>query len=254
MVLNLLEQEGIQGRVDGEYLPGGVGELQAIDLVRVMVDESDYERARQVIREWEAIQVEKEESATHKSTGILPVFISGLVIGGGLVFWAYNTPVTEDGMDLNRDGVLDEKRIYRDHRISMIEVDRNFDGKADVVYHFDRRGVVKEAEHDDNFDGIYETKYRYIYGQPHVQESDLDQDENIDYRALFKYGILDEAVILGEGRDLRKKRKKFRMGKLVSAEYDSDGNGSYDIEYEYGHFEEVEKQSSIIPRQNPDIP
>lgn len=30
MVLNLLEQEGIEGRIEGEYLQGGVGDLQAM--------------------------------------------------------------------------------------------------------------------------------------------------------------------------------------------------------------------------------
>lgn len=54
MIFNLLLQEGIQGRVDGEYLAGGIGELQAINLVRVMVDKDDYDQAIKIIREWEA--------------------------------------------------------------------------------------------------------------------------------------------------------------------------------------------------------
>ena len=54
MIFNLLVQEGIQGRVDGEYLAGGIGELQAINLVRVMVDEEDFDQAMKIIREWEA--------------------------------------------------------------------------------------------------------------------------------------------------------------------------------------------------------
>ena len=54
MIFNLLLQEGIQGRVDGEYLAGGIGELQAINLVRVMVAADDYDQANKIIREWEA--------------------------------------------------------------------------------------------------------------------------------------------------------------------------------------------------------
>jgi hypothetical protein len=53
MVFNLLLQEGIHGRVDGEHLAGGVGELQAMNLVRVMVDAEDYDRAMKIIQEWE---------------------------------------------------------------------------------------------------------------------------------------------------------------------------------------------------------
>ena len=83
MILNLLMQEGIEGRVDGEYLPGGVGELQAINLVRVMVDESNYERAAGVIKAWEAIEVDKEERARITPSSGVSVFLLGVVVGGG---------------------------------------------------------------------------------------------------------------------------------------------------------------------------
>jgi len=240
MILNLLEQEGITGRVDGEYLPGGVGELQAINLVRVMVSEADHSRARQIIRDWESIQVEQESAtAARKPASGIAGFIAGLVVGGGVMFWAYNTPVTEEGIDINGDGVLDEKWIYRDKRMSRSEVDRNFDAKTDLVYHYDRRGLVTTAEHDDDFDGVYETSYSYVNGQAGSQASDLNQDGVIDLRASFRHGNLDEVLIIGEGRDRRKKRQKFHLGKLVSAEYDSDGDGSYDVKYAYDHFEEV---------------
>jgi hypothetical protein len=243
MVLNLLEQDGIIGRVDGEYLPGGVGEIQAINLVRVMVDESDYEKARQIIRDWEAIEVDKEGEKTRRPATGVSAFIMGLVIGGGLILWVYNTPVTEDGIDMNGDGVLDEKSVYRNNRISKTEVDRNFDRKTDIVYFFDRRGILKEAKYDDNFDGIYETEYKYKNGLTDTQSTDLNQDGNVDYKASFKYGDIDEVEISGEGGDTRKKRQKFRMGKLISAEFDSNGDGNFDIEYEYDYFEEVKAKS-----------
>jgi len=164
MILNLLEQEGIRGRVDGEYLPGGVGELQAINLVRVMVEEADYERAGQVIRDWEAIRVDEEEKYATKSGNGLSGFLLGLVVGGGLVYWAYNAPLTEDGIDVNGDGVPDEKWIYRDNRIHRIEVDRNLDGRVDIVFRFDRRGLVGEVEQDDDYDGIFESGYTFRAG------------------------------------------------------------------------------------------
>jgi len=247
MVLNLLEQEGVQGRVDGEYLPGGVGELQAINLVRVMVEEADYEGAVQIIRDWEAIHVDKEEKTKNKTSNGLSVFMIGAVIGGGMIFWGYNSPVTEDGIDINGDGELDEKWVYKDNRISKIEVDRNFDGNMDVIYNFDRRGILKESKQDDNFDGIFETEFVFEDGLTHTQASDLNQDGNIDYKAQYKYGNIDEIVIIGEGGDLRKKRQKFHMGKLISAEYDTNGDGSYDIDYEYDYFEEVRLKSSKTP-------
>jgi len=244
MILNLLVQEGIEGRVDGEYLPGGVGELQAINLVRVMVDEADHERATQIIKNWEAIEIEKEERAKNRSSNGAPIFLIGAVIGGGLIYWTYNSPVTEDGIDMNGDGVLDEKWIYKDQRISRTEVDRNFDGNVDIIYDFDRKGILKESKQDDNFDGIFESVFKFADGLTQTQESDLNQDGNIDYKAQFKHGNIDEIVILGEGQDFRKKRQKFNMGKLVSAEYDSNGDGSYDIEYKYDYFEEIKTKSN----------
>ena len=240
MILNLLAQEGISGRVDGEYLPGGVGELQAINLVRVMVSEPDYPRARQIISDWESIQVDEETvAAARKPVGGMSGFMAGILVGGGLVFWAYHTPVTEEGIDWNGDGVLDETWIYRNKRIIRTETDRNFDGAVDKVSYFDRRGILRQVESDDNFDGFYETTSRYRDALIDSRESDLNRDGNTDLRASFNYGNLEEVVIIGEGGDRRKKRQKFNMGKLVSAEYDSDGDGSYDVKYEYDYFEQV---------------
>ena len=56
MILNLLEVRGIAGRIEGEYLQGGIGELPAMGLVRVLVAEENYPEAKQIISEWESIQ------------------------------------------------------------------------------------------------------------------------------------------------------------------------------------------------------
>tara|TARA_R110002096_G_scaffold65006_1_gene158264 strand:+ start:40090 stop:40317 length:228 start_codon:yes stop_codon:yes gene_type:complete len=54
MALHQLQQAGIEARIDGEYLQGGIGELPAAGNVRVVVDERDWEEARKVIADWEA--------------------------------------------------------------------------------------------------------------------------------------------------------------------------------------------------------
>lgn len=54
MALHQLQQAGIDARIDGEFLQGGVGELPAVGNVRVVVDERDWEAAREVIADWEA--------------------------------------------------------------------------------------------------------------------------------------------------------------------------------------------------------
>ena len=53
IVKGMLEQQGIQARVNGEYLQGGIGELPLIGLVTVSISEEDYEKALEVLREYE---------------------------------------------------------------------------------------------------------------------------------------------------------------------------------------------------------
>ena len=61
MVANLLEQAGIVVHIDGEYLQGGMGILPAMDMVRVLVNEEDMDRARKVIDDWDKMQAQSGE-------------------------------------------------------------------------------------------------------------------------------------------------------------------------------------------------
>jgi SOS-response transcriptional repressor LexA len=88
MILNLLEQRGISGRIEGEYLQGGIGELSAMGFVRVLVTDEDYAEAVQIIGEWEAIQPPEEIYKPETSTSIaLRTFISGVFVGALLMYW-----------------------------------------------------------------------------------------------------------------------------------------------------------------------
>ena len=53
VIRNYLESEGISARVDGEYLQGAAGGIQASGLVRVVVDDRDYDAARVLMRRWD---------------------------------------------------------------------------------------------------------------------------------------------------------------------------------------------------------
>lgn len=93
MILNLLEQQGISGRIDGEYLQGGVGELQALDFVRVLVAEEDHAKAREIIDAWESIQPASENSRPEaRSSGRIWTFVNGVIVGAGIMYWILKVP------------------------------------------------------------------------------------------------------------------------------------------------------------------
>jgi hypothetical protein len=54
LVMHQLQQAGIDARIEGEYLQGGIGELPAAGNVRVIVEDKDEAEARAVIADWEA--------------------------------------------------------------------------------------------------------------------------------------------------------------------------------------------------------
>lgn len=239
MVLNLLEQEGIEGRVEGEYLQGGVGDLQAMNFVRVLVADQDFSEAKEIIAEWEAKQPEPKDTPQEQKSGRgFGAFLIGLVIGVLGMYWAYSTPVTTDGIDYSGNGALDVEWTYKNRRLSKAEMDRNFDGEVDSFDQYSRRGMIEYSKLDENFDGVFETKVTYRNGNPWHLESDRDNDGRIDYEAHYVHGVLSEAVIAGKNANAPVKRQHFEMGKLVKAEFDSDGDGEFETEYTYDWFEE----------------
>lgn len=245
MVLNLLENQGIHGVVHGEYLPGAMGELPANNMVRVMVDEQDYSTAGKIIKDWESSQVEREPVSSPQRSYTTEGFLLGLAIGAGVTIWAYNSPVSTSGIDLDDDGKLDEKWTYTDNRISRSESDRNFDGKIDLVNTYDYRGIITTGESDDNFDGIFETSIHYINPFSYTSDVDTNQNGTIDYRWTYSPGRIEQALLIGEGADTRSKKQYYALGKLIAAEFDSDGDGIYDLRYEYDEFEEIKSRSAI---------
>lgn len=88
MIVHLLGQAGIEGRVEGEYLQGGVGELPAVGLVGVAVPEEQAERARAIVVEWErsAPPPDAYASARPSPARDLALFAFGVVVGGTLMW------------------------------------------------------------------------------------------------------------------------------------------------------------------------
>ncbi|MGA9333362.1 MAG: DUF2007 domain-containing protein [Rudaea sp.] len=54
LLKNVLEQEGIPVFISGQYLTGAAGELPPMGLVKVMVPESEWPRARSIAQQVDA--------------------------------------------------------------------------------------------------------------------------------------------------------------------------------------------------------
>lgn len=245
MIINLLEQAGLRARLDGEYLQGGAGELQALGVIRVMVAEQDYEAAKSIIAEWDA-QQPTAEADTPKKRGAFGAsalgFVGGFVGGAALMVVYYSTPVTYDGIDHNEDGILDEKWKYVNSSISTSEIDRNFDGKTDFIYTFDRKGIVKSSSLDEDFNDSFETTIYYEYGNPTLLTSDTEGDGFENYRITYKHGVADTATFINKKTKAIKKIQEFGPINLERSEVDSDDDGVLDTVYEYDSIEEIEHQ------------
>ena len=235
MILNLLEQQGIAARVDGEYLQGGVGELPAAGLVRVMVEEKDYTAAKAVVDKWDAVQpVEKPAQPPGKARSRRGAFAAGLALGVLIAYSYFRAPVTFEGADHNHDGVLDDKLTYAPGgRPVQNKVDRNLDGQIDYVLFMGRSGIAEYIESDDNFDGIFESKMTYFRGNPSVMESDTDGDGYRDFKTKFVNGVVASTEYIYPPTGLPQRIEYFRLGKITHAEEDTDKDGKMDKRINY---------------------
>ncbi len=71
LVKNVLENEGIVAFVSGQYLTGAAGELPPLALVKVMVAEVDWPRARALAQSVDA-ELSERRSAPEPDDGLLP--------------------------------------------------------------------------------------------------------------------------------------------------------------------------------------
>ena len=242
MILNLLDQAGLSARIDGEYLQGGIGELQAIGAVRVMVEEADYPDANAVIQEWDANQPIRESQPSIKKKSSFGSGILGFLLGIGVMTAYYHTPVTDDGIDYNGDGNLDETWTYVNYRLSENEIDRNFDGKVDAKFAFDRKGILESSSSDEDFNGTFETEIYYEQGSLFSLKSDTTGDGFKDYEEKYRHGVLETITFIDAESKLPIKIQKFGAFKLETAEADTTGDGVMDTVYEYNSIGDIAKQ------------
>lgn len=246
MLRDLLRQEGVDAHIHGEALQGAIGEMPAAGLIRLMVHEHDYDAGRGVIERWESAQIVEEEPAAlprppaaRKSFGLWPL-LAGVVIGVGLTYAAYRAPASVDGMDYNRDGVLDERWTYSPIGIILTtEIDRNLDSKVDFIVHHGARGLPTSAQADDNFDGTFESQQGYVGGNVGFVETDRDGDGHPDLRWTYDNGVLDTIEYLQPASASPVRVEHHELGRLAFADVDTDRDGVLDVRIRYSDLAEA---------------
>jgi hypothetical protein len=246
MILDLLTQEGITARTDGEYLQGAVGGLPASGIVRVMVDEEQYGAGREVIDRWNAAQpVDSTAAKLQKPPARWPYLVAGLVVGIAASYAYVRTPTYKGGIDHNRDGILDERWTYAaDGVILKTEFDRNLDGKVDMISRFEQ-GVVIEVTSDDDFNGTFETRTRYRLGNAQVATSDTNGDGFEDMRTMYAHGIITTVEYLEPRTGRPLKVEHYKLGGITHAEIDTNSDGAMDRRVTYDKIGEIVKSESI---------
>lgn len=247
MLEDILRQRGIEARLEGAGLQSAVGELPAIGLVRLLVEDQDFAAARAVIDDWEKTTVpDPIQPPARAAPGALVGALVGLVVGVGVAYFYFRVPTGTRGIDYNEDGILDERWNYAPGgTMTSTEIDRDFDGKIDVRWRFDRNGHVASSESDEDFDGSFETQARFRNGQAYLSTTKTGEESSVDLRYLYQHGVLArmEYVDKDSGNPLRV--EVYRLGELVSADVDTDRDGRLDRRYFYDDLVNVTSTEAI---------
>ncbi len=243
MILNLLEQQGLSARIDGEYLQGGMGELPAGGLVRVMIEEEHYAAGRKAVQEWEAEQPDNEPAVFTSKKSSFRYTLLGFLIGVAATAVYYHRPIPS-GYDYNGDGTLDENWIVINGLVNQSEIDTNFDGEVDTIHYFDFDGLADTSSLDIDFNGTFETLLSYDKGSMTSQQSDTTGNGFYDYRLNFKYEEIETAEYFDPETERLIKIEEFGDFKLDKAQIDTDGDGVMDTFYKYDALGEIEARSS----------
>jgi hypothetical protein len=240
MICDLLSRAGISARVDGEYLAGAGGDLPLGSTIRVRVEPSQAAEARDVIDEWQKSQPPPEANPVPRKRAAWrsPLwFFAGLLVGGGLMVFGLRTPYSTDVADLDGDGIVDQFYYYRGRVVDKQEFDRNADRRIDVRWTHDMHGVPARYEADDDFDGTFEWKGEAERGDLVVRVKDADGNGRPERAEKFRHGVLHTIEIYSASGHLTA-RQAYENARMVSAEFDSDGDGVFERRVEYDEFEE----------------
>jgi hypothetical protein len=220
MIAHMLEQAGIWSSIQGESLLGALGELPVNNLMKIAVMDEDYDRARELILEWEkktppktALEPERKISA---GALVLAAFI-GIAMG-----WLAND--------------------YKTTMSQLDELDYNKDGKRDAIFSYSFGGLFADSgKFDNDFNGTFENfvTYNPSNGAIIKSETDTDGDGKFDVADLFEYGILAQSNIMDPKTGKVVRMNYYKNSLLRSADFDSDRDGVMETHYMYDRYGEI---------------
>ncbi len=248
MLQDLLQQQDIPSHIHGEFLTGAVGELPAAGLVRLVVEDDHYSQARAAIAQWEAANADQTPPPPKRPSSRLAPALFGLVAGVAATYAFMRVPANTDGIDFNRDGVLDEHWTFSASGFQLgSKVDRNLDGKIDYIVHFNQRGHMESVEADEDFNGTFESRYHYKLGNAEWSEVDTDGDTLPNLRSRFRSGVLDSTEYINPNTGYPFRVEHYSIKGLASAEVDTNGDGKLDTRLIFSATQELARSEPIEP-------
>lgn len=248
MLAHMLDGHGIAAHVLGEQLQGGVGELPAGGFIKLMVADEDHAQARALILEWERLQPASDPTTPSKrfGGGMAAGFIGvGILVGGSAHFAYVQSGLTFAGskmeQDQNDDGRTDLTYFYQADGVfaRRLEADNNFDGRVDIITHFDAQGEPTRETIDENFDGVFETKFIFEHGTAERSETDTNGDGVPDILRTYYSGVIAREDFRDTMTGHVARTNHYNGGLLQRAEVDSDRDGFAETLRTFDRFGEI---------------
>jgi Putative prokaryotic signal transducing protein len=245
MIKGMLEQHNIPAYIQGEHLQNNVGGLLSMSgFVKISVDNENISTAKSIIREWELAEklniVDTNSSDKAEIAGAnrhLLSIITSILIGATCMYFYLKPNINQQVIDVNKDGVDDEKWTYEDNVVVKYEHDRNLDGKFDDIW-FYKNGLSSLHKLDNNYDGIFDTEDHFENGNIYYSKSDLNFDGEIDNVIDYESDQNYKTSMFSYKNRLLKKIKFYKNDYLKAAELDTNDDGKMDVAIEYDTFEE----------------
>ena len=176
MLADVLKQEGITAQVMGSFLPGAMGELPAAGLVRLVVEEDDFDQARAAIGRWE-------------------LSLAGLIVGGEhdrnfdsrmdlRLHYGASGELDAEERDDDFDGQFESRTTYRMNLAQRTEADTDGDRLIDSITHF-MHGVATRMDTLEPRSGKPVRIEHLHLGRLDKVERDTDLDGAIDTREHY---------------------------------------------------------------------